>query len=143
MSALTFDKSELGNLEYSLQREMLSTDRIGGYMSTTIVCCNTRRYHGLIVAPIDDSGRTYLLLSSLDETVIQHDQTFNLALHRFPGVYEPRGHKYITDFEYTPTPTITINTAVPYINRFARRISFGSICLFTSPIVGFSYSFPK
>ena len=43
----------------------------------------------------------------------------------------------------TPTPTITINTAVPYINRFARRISFGSICLITSPIVGFSYSFPK
>ena len=103
MSALTFDKSELGNLEYSLQREMLSTDRIGGYMSTTIVCCNTRRYHGLMVAPIDDSGRTYVLLSSLDETVVQHDQTFNLALHRFKGVYEPRGHKYITDFEYTPT----------------------------------------
>ena len=37
MSALTFDKASLGNLEYSLQREMLSTDRIGGYMSTTIV----------------------------------------------------------------------------------------------------------
>ena len=107
MSALTFEKSELSNLEYSLQREMLATDRIGGYMSTTIVCCNTRRYHGLIVAPIDESDKTYVLLSSLDETVIQHDQAFNLALHRFPGVYEPRGHKYITDFEYTPTPTIT------------------------------------
>ena len=107
MSALTFDKSELGNLEYSLQREMLATDRIGGYMSTTIVCCNTRRYHGLMVAPIDDSARTYVLLSALDETIIQHDQTFNLALHRFKGTYEPRGHKYITDFEYTPTPTIT------------------------------------
>lgn len=107
MSALTFDKQELGNLEYSLQREMLATDRIGGYMSTTIVCCNTRRYHGLIVAPIDDSDRTYLLLSSLDETIVQHDQTFNLALHRFNGTYEPRGHKYITDFAYTPTPTIT------------------------------------
>ncbi len=107
MSALTFDKSELGNLEYSLQREMLATDRRGGYMSTTIVCCNTRRYHGLIVAPIDQSERTYLLLSSLDETIVQHDQSFNLALHRFKGVYEPRGHKYITDFQYTPTPTIT------------------------------------
>ena len=107
MSALTFDKSELGNLEYSLQREMLATDRIGGYMSTTIVCCNTRRYHGLMVAPIDNSDKTYVLLSALDETIIQHDQTFNLALHRFKGVYEPRGHKYITDFEYTPTPTIT------------------------------------
>ena len=107
MSALTFDKSELGNLEYSLQREMLATDRIGGYMSSTIVCCNTRRYHGLMVAPIDTSERTYVLLSSLDETVIQHDQAFNLALHRYQGVYEPRGHKYITDFAYTPTPTIT------------------------------------
>ena len=107
MSGLKFDKRELGNLEYSLDREMLATDRRGGYMSTTIVCCNTRKYHGLMVAPIDQSDRTYVLLSSLDETLIQHDQSFNLALHRFEGVYEPRGHKYITDFEYTPTPTIT------------------------------------
>ena len=90
-----------------MDREMLATDRRGGYMSTTIVCCNTRKYHGLMVAPIDQSDRTYVLLSSLDETLIQHDQSFHLALHRFEGVYEPRGHKYITDFEYTPTPTIT------------------------------------
>ena len=107
MSALTFDKGLLGNLEYSLQREMLATDRRGGYMSTTIVCCNTRKYHGLMVAPIDESDRTAVLLSSLDETVVQHDQSFNLALHRYSGVYEPRGHKYITDFSYTPCPTIT------------------------------------
>ena len=107
MSALNFDKGQLGNLEYSLQREMLATDRRGGYCSTTIVGCNTRRYHGLMVAPIDETDRTYILLSSLDETVVQHDQTFNLALHRFRGVYEPRGHKYITDFKYTPCPTIT------------------------------------
>ncbi len=107
MAALTFDKNELGNLEYSLQREMLATDRRGGYMSTTIVCCNTRKYHGLIVAPIDDSARDYVLLSSLDETIIHEGHRFNLALHRFDGVYEPRGHKYITDFEYTPTPAIT------------------------------------
>ena len=43
MAVLHFDKNELGNLEYSLQREMLSTNRAGGYMSTTIVCCNTRK----------------------------------------------------------------------------------------------------
>ena len=89
MSALTFDKNELGNLEYSLQREVLSTDRRGGYMSTTIVCCNTRRYHGLMVAPIGRGDQTCVLLSSLDETIVQHDQSFNLAIHRFRGVYEP------------------------------------------------------
>jgi predicted glycogen debranching enzyme len=107
MSVLKFDKQSLGNLEYSLRREMLATDRSGGYMSTTIVCCNTRKYHGLVVCPKDSSENDYVMLSSLDETVIQHDRLFNLAIHRFPGTYEPRGHKYITDFDYTPSPAIT------------------------------------
>ena len=108
MSVLHFDKNELGNLEYSLRREMLSTNRAGAYMSTTMVCCNTRKYHGLVVCPRnDEEEEIYVLLSSVDETIVQHDQSFNLAIHRFPGVYEPRGHKYIIDFDYTPTPTIT------------------------------------
>jgi predicted glycogen debranching enzyme len=107
MSYLTFNKDELVNLEYSLHREILSTNRAGGYMNTTIVCCNTRKYHGLLVLPIESlDGENYVLLSSLDETVIQHDQFFNLAIHRYPGVYEPKGHKYIRDFEFDPTPTI-------------------------------------
>ena len=74
MSVLEFDKNQLGNLEYSLQREMLSTNRAGGYMSTTIVCCNTRKYHGLFVGPVIDGDQNdYVMLSSLDETELQHD----------------------------------------------------------------------
>lgn len=109
MAVLQFNKQALGNLEYSLQREVLSTNRAGGYMNTTIVCCNTRKYHGLMVCPVTELSDEddFVLLSSLDETIIQHEQEFNLAIHRFPGSYEPRGHKYIVDFTYTPTPTIT------------------------------------
>lgn len=108
MSIVRFDKKELGNLEYSLQREVLSTNRAGGYMNTTIICCNTRKYHGLMVCPVEAFGNeNFVLLSSLDETVIQHKQQFNLAIHRFPGIYEPRGHKYIIDFSFTPTTAIT------------------------------------
>ncbi len=108
MSYLKFNKEELVNLEYSLHREMLSTNRAGSYMSTTIVCCNTRKYHGLLVSPIDEfDGERHVLLSSLDETIIQHDKAFNFGIHRYPGnIYEPRGHKYIVDFRYDPTPTI-------------------------------------
>lgn len=108
MAVLQFNKQALGNLEYSLQREVLSTNRAGGYMNTTIVCCNTRKYHGLMVCPVPELSDEddYVLLSSLDEQIIQHDQEFNLAIHRFPGKFEPRGHKYIVDFSYTPTPTI-------------------------------------
>ena len=108
MSVLEFDKTQLGNLEYSLRREMLATNRAGGYMSTTLVGCNTRKYHGLFVAPvIEGDERDYVMLSSLDETIIQHEQAFNLGIHRYPGVYEPKGHKYLVDFHYTPTPSLT------------------------------------
>ena len=49
MAYLEFNKAELVNLEYSLFREILLTNRAGGYVNTTIVGCNTRKYHGLLV----------------------------------------------------------------------------------------------
>lgn len=108
MAYLKFNKDELVNLEYSLKREVLATNRAGGYMSSTIVCCNTRKYHGLLIVPIEEfNNDNHVLLSSLDETVIQHGQAFNLGIHKYPGNYEPRGHKYIIDFEYEPIFTLT------------------------------------
>lgn len=108
MGYLEFDKNELVNLAYSLNREILSANRAGGYFSTTIVLCNTRKYHGLMVLPLDHfDGENHVLLSTVDETIIQHGQEFNLGIHRYPGIYDPRGHKYIVDFEYEPTPKIT------------------------------------
>ncbi|MCL2098157.1 MAG: glycogen debranching enzyme N-terminal domain-containing protein [Bacteroidales bacterium] len=108
MAYLKFNKAELVNLAYSLRREILATNRAGGYTNTTIVCCNTRKYHGLLVVPIDEfQGDRHVLLSALDETVIQHGQAFNLGIHHYRDAYEPRGHKYIVDFAYEPVPTLT------------------------------------
>ena len=108
MSYLKFSKTELINLEYSLKREVLRTNKIGCYGCTTIIDCNTRKYHGLLVSPLPklDDGR-HVLLSSLDETIIQHDHEFNLALHKYAGDnYEPKGHKYIRDFTSDPIPKL-------------------------------------
>ena len=55
MAYLKFNKDELVNLEYSLKREVLATNRAGGYMSSTIIGCNTRKYHGLLILPIGES----------------------------------------------------------------------------------------
>ncbi|HOI48956.1 MAG TPA: amylo-alpha-1,6-glucosidase [Prolixibacteraceae bacterium] len=101
MSYLKFDKAQLTNLERSLSREIIRSNRAGSYISTTISGCNTRKYHGLLVCPIEAfKGEKHVLLSSLDETVIQHDAAFNLGIHRYQGGhYEPRGHKYIESFE--------------------------------------------
>ena len=109
MSYLNFKKDELINLEYSLKKEILSTNRAGGYFSTSIVLCNTRKYHGLMVLPLKEfDDENHVLLSSVDETVLQKGKAFNLGIHKFPGIgiYEPHGHKYIRSFEYEPLPTI-------------------------------------
>ncbi|WP_423129075.1 amylo-alpha-1,6-glucosidase [Gaoshiqia sp. Z1-71] len=108
MSYLKFDKSSLVNLEYSLSREVLRSNRAGSYISTTISGCNTRKYHGLLICPVPQLGGKHVLLSSLDETVIQHGAEFNLGIHKYEGeYYEPKGHKYIRDFDAEMVPKTT------------------------------------
>ncbi len=108
MAYLEFNKEELVNLEYSLEREILLTNRAGGYINTTIVGCNTRKYHGLLVVPIENFGNDkHILLSTLHESLVQHGQVFNLGISSYGKVYEPRGHKYIVDFEMDYASTVT------------------------------------
>ncbi len=106
MSYLEFDKTIMINLEESLQREILRTNRQGAYHCTTIVDCNTRKYHGLLVMPVPGlDNDNHVILSSLDETVIQHGAEFNLGLHKYGGDnYSPKGHKYIRQFDCDTLP---------------------------------------
>ena len=109
MSYLKFDKGLMINLEQSLPKEMLRTNKSGAYHCTTIVGCNTRKQHGLLVIPIPEmDDKAHVLLSSLDETVIQHGAPFNLGLHQYgDNVFSPNGHKYIRQFDCESVPTLT------------------------------------
>ncbi|MGN0219110.1 MAG: glycogen debranching enzyme N-terminal domain-containing protein [Muribaculaceae bacterium] len=109
MSYLKFDKNLLINLEQSLPKEMLRTNQAGAYHCTSLVGCNTRKQHGLLVIPLPDKGnKPFVMLSSLDETVIQHGAPFNLGIHRYKGgVYSPNGHKYIREFDCESVPRTT------------------------------------
>ena len=107
MSYLRFEKALMTNLEESLPRELLRTNRSGAYSCSTIVDCNTRKYHGLLVVPVPElDDENHVLLSSLDPTVIQHGAEFNLGLHKYQGNnYSPKGHKYIREFDCDTVPT--------------------------------------
>ena len=109
MSYLRFDKTLMTNLEETLQREILRTNKAGAYHCTTIVDCNTRKYHGLLVIPVPNiDDENHVLLSSLDETVIQHGAEFNLGLHKYQGNnFSPNGHKYIREFDCEHIPATT------------------------------------
>lgn len=109
MSYLSLHKSTLIKLDFGLTHELVRSNRSGAYASTTISGCNTRKYHGLLVAPqpwLDQNN--HILLSSLDETIIQHDESFNFGVRMYPnGVYNPKGHKYLREFTSDPIPKIT------------------------------------
>lgn len=109
MCYLRFDKAQMTNLQESISKEMLITNRTGAYCSTTLVGCNIRKYDGLLVIPVPQlDDENHVLLSSLDETVIQHGAEFNLGLHKYQGDnYSPKGHKYIISFEWEQVPTWT------------------------------------
>ncbi|MDR2408932.1 MAG: amylo-alpha-1,6-glucosidase [Bacteroidales bacterium] len=108
MGYIRFDKQQLINLEYSLKREVLRTNRAGTYTNTTIVGCNTRKYHGLLVTPMDNiDNDNHVILSGLDVTIIQHEASFNLAVRKYPGVYEPKGHKYLDEINVDIIPVYT------------------------------------
>lgn len=109
MAYLQFDKARLVNLEFSLQREILRANRAGSYSSTTIIGCNTRKYHGLLVCPIKHfNGGHFVLLSALDVSIEQHGQVFNLGIHKYSGNhFEPKGHKYLSGLEFEDIPVRT------------------------------------
>jgi predicted glycogen debranching enzyme len=106
MSYIKFDKNQVVNLEYSLARELIRTNRAGSYSSTTLVACNTRKYHGLLVCPVDElGGERFVLLSSLDVTVVNNDKSFNTGIRKYKGDYfAPKGHKYLEDFDIDNIP---------------------------------------
>jgi predicted glycogen debranching enzyme len=108
MAYLKFDKAQLINLEYSLSKEFIRSNRAGSYSSSTLIYCNTRKYHGLLVSPIENlDGDRHVMLSSFDETIIERENEFNLGIHKYFGDnYHPGGHKYVRDFHADPTPTL-------------------------------------
>jgi predicted glycogen debranching enzyme len=109
MGYIKFDKAQVVNLEYSLSREILRSNRAGSYSSTTIVGCNTRKYHGWLVCPVDAlGGERHVLLSSLDTTVVSNGQSFNTGIRKYNGdYYSPKGHKYVEDFDIQDIPGMT------------------------------------
>ena len=131
MSYLTFDKTLLINLERSLTKEMIRTNRAGAYNYTTLIDCNTRKYHGQLVIPLGSEPGSplkednYVLLGSLDETVIQHGAEFNLGIHKYNGNnYAPNGHKYIREFDCNVISRTTYRVGGVVLSKERMLVSF-------------------
>ena len=103
-------QAPFASLEATLRREWLVTNGLGGFASSTITGCNTRRYHGLLIA--DPHAGTNLppvgrrnLLSKLDETITRDGVIHELGTNLYQDVVHPRGHAYLAEFTTDPWPT--------------------------------------
>jgi predicted glycogen debranching enzyme len=99
------DRESLLDLERSLAREWLETDGLGGYASSTVLQCPTRRYHGLLVALPPGLAQRHDFLARLEETFHGGGKTFAISMARYPGLWVPLGHQGIERFELVPWPS--------------------------------------
>ncbi|MBM3986898.1 MAG: glycogen debranching protein [Planctomycetes bacterium] len=113
---LTIERERLLELDFALTREWLETDGLGGYASSTVLQCPTRRYHGLLVSTFPGTDKRHVFLSRLEESVHALDKTplgpageghFPLSMARYPGTWHPRGHATLERFELAPFPVST------------------------------------
>ena len=86
------------NLEEGLKKEWLITNGIGGYSSSTIIGCNTRKYHGLLVAPLTPPARRFVILSKVDEAININGENIPLYTNMCKN-YISEGYKKLESFE--------------------------------------------
>src|SRR5215471_16320714 len=99
----TLDLSAL-SLDAQLAREWLSVNHLGGYAASTVPGCNTRKYHGLLVAAMTPPVRRLVLLSRVEEVVTANGWPTPLACNEYPGTVHPRGHESLAAFSHEPFP---------------------------------------
>jgi len=105
MNPIRFDATVCSRLDRALEMEWLETNGLGGFASSTITGCNTRRYHGLLIAALTPPTGRQVLLSKMEETLLVNGRSFDLSVNQYSGAVHPQGHRYLVEFRLDPFPT--------------------------------------
>ena len=97
------------SLEDGITKEWLITNGIGGFASQSVLGINTRKYHGLLVAPLMPPARRYVILSKIDES-INVDGKEEILYSNIGKNYISEGYKNLESFEKIYTPSFKYET---------------------------------
>jgi predicted glycogen debranching enzyme len=114
---LALTRDQCLELHVSLRQEWLETDGRGGFATSTVLLCPTRRYHGLLIAPAPGLARRHSFLSRFEETVYGEGRDFPLSMARYPSLWHPHGHRWIASFELRPYPAFEYRIGPVSITR--------------------------
>ncbi len=85
-------------IDQLLEREWLITNGIGAYASSSVVGCNTRRYHGLLVAAATPPVGRIVALATVNEQIVVDDVCYDISTNEFQDVFSPLGVAYLKEF---------------------------------------------
>ena len=92
------DETLLRDFKEAIRHEWLETNGLGGWASSSIIGCNTRRYHGLLVAALPTHIERMSLVSKLEETITINNEQFDLGVNNYGGVIHPDGNQHQVSF---------------------------------------------
>ncbi|HEV8504854.1 MAG TPA: amylo-alpha-1,6-glucosidase [Chitinophagaceae bacterium] len=92
------DKTLLRDFKQAIRHEWLETNGLGGWASSSIIGCNTRRYHGLLVAALPNRIERMALVSKLEETITVNNEQLDLGVNNYGGVIHPDGNQHQVSF---------------------------------------------
>ena len=113
---MKYEGSKL-TLEQGIQKEWIITNGIGGYSSSTIIGTNTRKYHGLLVAPLRPPSNRIVMLSKLDESIETNGNKYNLYTNMCKN-YISDGYKNLISFEKEYVPIFTYKVEDVLVKKF-------------------------
>ncbi|MEP6749248.1 MAG: glycogen debranching enzyme N-terminal domain-containing protein, partial [Bacteroidota bacterium] len=95
------------NFPAATECEWLETNGLGGWSSSTIIGCNTRRYHSLLMAATVPPAERMALVSKLDETIVCGDDKYELGTNNYGVCIHPTGYTFMTHFSKELFPKFT------------------------------------
>ncbi|KXA94931.1 hypothetical protein AKJ65_03020 [candidate division MSBL1 archaeon SCGC-AAA259E19] len=101
----SFGSDTCQDLEKAESKEWILTNGLGGYSSSTIPGVNTRKYHGLLISPMDPPWKRRMFLSKVEETANIDGQNYELSTNYYPGLVHPKGYRHLEKYLLNPLPS--------------------------------------
>ncbi|MDG4555527.1 MAG: amylo-alpha-1,6-glucosidase [Candidatus Competibacter sp.] len=96
---IRFGRAICGDLAQAERREWWLGNGLGAYAAGTIAGTLTRRYHGLLIAPVFPPLGRWLVFTKADATLLDGDREIPLFSNRWGGgVVSPEGHVHLESF---------------------------------------------
>jgi 4-alpha-glucanotransferase len=97
---IRFGREICGDLAQGERREWWLSNSLGSYAAGTVAGTLTRRYHGLLIAPVRPPLGRFLVFAKAEATLIYEAQAVPLFTNRWgSGVIHPSGYQHLESFQ--------------------------------------------